>query len=75
MWIRSQSKGSLIRSDGIGIIHVGNSYTVVSGTLCLGSYKTKEKALSILDEIENRLNDEIEFNLGVYQMPKDSEVE
>lgn len=90
MWIRSQNKGSLINTNEIGILKLGNMYSILSGKLILGMYSSKEKALGILDEIQVCItgngfpnNYEIvrECKIagtelhGVYTMPKDDEVE
>lgn len=36
MWIRSQNKGSLINTNEIGILKLGNMYCILSGKLILG---------------------------------------
>ena len=90
MWIRSQNKGSLINTNEIGILKLGNMYNILSGKLILGMYSSKEKALGVLDEIQGCITGSIftnnyeivrdckiagtEFH-GVYTMPKDDEVE
>lgn len=55
LWIRSQNKGALIKVEMLGntdgIIH---SYSGVNKTV-LGKYKSDERALEILDEIQNIL--------------------
>ena len=52
LWIRSQNKGGLIKVEMVGntdgIIH---SYLGVNKTV-LGKYKSNERALEILDEIQ-----------------------
>ena len=57
LWIRSQDKRDLLKVNGIGIID--NSIATVSlnlqGTLTLGHYKTKERALEVLEEIQELL--------------------
>lgn len=64
LWIRSQDKSSIVKVDNL-YVSVGNyiCYYVekgkeVSGTYYrpsgeLGRYKTKERALEVLDEIQN----------------------
>ena len=90
MWIRSQNKGSLINTNEIGILKLGNMYDILSGKLILGMYSSKEKALVVLDEIQGCITGSVftnnyeivrdckiagtEFH-GVYTMPKDDEVE
>lgn len=87
MWIRSQDDRLLIDANKI---YVGGTddpkyqtgdfkYQIYNiGESCnyfLGNYSSKEKAMRVLDEIENQLN---EFDLEgtvVYQMPQDEDVE
>lgn len=61
LWIRSQDKEILKQAYHIDIYEIG---LIESGTQCwcieesgttLGKYKSKERALEILDEIENLL--------------------
>lgn len=66
LWIRSQDKSSIVKVDNL-YVSVGNyiCYYVekgkeVSGTYYrpsgeLGRYETKERALEVLDEIEERI--------------------
>nr|DAY75821.1 MAG TPA: hypothetical protein [Caudoviricetes sp.] len=89
MWIRSQNRMQLqdvnrfvIEQFETGIYIVGNGCT-------LGIYSTKEKALKVLDEIQDAIEDTDYYridNIGhgtyalgkgvqVYQMPQDDEVE
>ena len=90
MLIRSQNKELLVNfnvSAGIKI-EEGNAKTVVTSyiTGCsylLGEYSTKEKALKVLDMIQDayeRYEYEKVFKTGLtlfetFQMPEDSEVE
>ena len=72
MWIRSQNRMQLqdvnrfvIEQFEIGTYIVGNGCT-------LGIYSTKEKALRVLDGIQNQ----IEYKkVEVHQMPQDEDVE
>ena len=83
MWIRSQDKIRLVNVKGCYIYNTSSfkddtqEYRVaglisepsVEGThWILGVYKTKEKAMKVLDEIENRI---ISSESGVFQMPED----
>lgn len=56
LWIRSQDKKKLIKVNEIKIESVidGNSF-IYSDTTDLGTYKTKERAIEILDEIQNKI--------------------
>ena len=88
MWIRSQNRMQLqdvnrfvIEQFETGIYIVGNGCT-------LGIYSTKEKALKVLDEIQDAIEDTDYYridNIGhgtyalgkgvqVYQMPQDEDV-
>jgi len=84
LWIRSQSKQSLIKVENISLeIKKDNVIFITSGEWRLGTYKTKERALEILDEIQKKIN---LINLGhdfgspmidlenptyIYEMPKE----
>ena len=80
MWIRSQDKTKLIDVKAIycGKKAYVDSYMVYTeDLLCnttadieLGFYKTSEKALSVLDELQCRI---ARTESGVYQMPEDEE--
>lgn len=77
MWVRSQDKEFLMKVDNINLgIDVDNNepsrlFTFVGGAVTsftLGTYKSKERALEVLDDIENKImmNKVIEIfsNLG-----------
>ena len=53
LWVRSQDKEDLMKAENIGVfnekIYV-NSYE--ENGYCIGIYKTKERALEVLDEIQ-----------------------
>lgn len=58
LWIRSQDKTTLIRSYEIYIVEYGKDSYVVRAkrtSHILGAYKTMERALEILDEIQRIL--------------------
>lgn len=78
MWIRSQSKKSLLNVNQVLISpSVDGSIYYINDSLgeesnVLGIYTSEEKALKVLDWIQNQ----IEYkNVEVYQMPQDWEVE
>mgnify|MGYP005766038149 CR=1 FL=1 len=60
LWIRSQTKEGLINAnnicirDNVKIVKYGNDLNLGNYAL-LGEYKTKERALEVLDEIQNML--------------------
>ena len=93
LWIRSQEKtifqkvDNLLISDGDNAEGTFNIYTnSLPVQNVLGRYKTKERALEVLDEIQDRmlkgafakkingLGEELDLisnNLLIYQMPKE----
>lgn len=90
MWIRSQNKKDLINCKNLGIRKRLNEYVVVSISECgdfypLGSYSSEEKALDVLDEIQELIADKqfckiykAEFEnfvlnncVQIYEMPQD----
>lgn len=78
MWIRSQSKKSLLNVNQVVIKNTKDEseYYIHGyserGIDILGVYSTQEKALNVLDYIEDSL--EYPHNT-VFQMPQDDEVE
>ena len=77
LWVRSQSKGTLCRVE---VLYIGKdtnkifSDKLISGVsvgFCLGEYKTKERALEVLDEIQGILIDYSQMSRVVYQMPEE----
>ena len=87
MWIRTQDKEMIMNCSAVGI-GLEEQTTIWSGGYVLGTYSTKEKAMKVLDMIEDRINQNEEFAAQgerghgstrltkfVYQMPLDSDVE
>lgn len=86
MWIRSQDRKILTEIHNLDIDDINQIW---DGSSLLGKYSSEEKALKVLDEIRNELNDaqyyEIENNghgmytlntgIRVYTMPDDEDVE
>lgn len=88
MRIRSQDKAALIKSDCI-ILNKNEISATAQGTdgftITIGEYSSQEKALKVLDMIQEYINHNnshhnarigvpyLEYN--VFQMPLDSEVE
>ena len=82
MWVRSQDKKSLVNVKGCFISDYYSckelKYEIVgmceSLATCnqwsLGIYKTEEKVMKILDELQYRI---ARSESGVYQMPEDEE--
>ena len=94
MWVRSQNKEILINANSFRIIEEFNSYCIVydfyDGELYyLGEYSTKEKAMKVMDMIQNAITGtRFEFTdivrdcdlagieiHNVFNMPKDGDVE
>ena len=86
MWIRSQNKETLANADKLYIGKNNNKYTInfdtyIDGWYILGTYKSKERALEVLDEIQRLIEDlkYMEYAIdknkfcgyrsNVYQMP------
>lgn len=70
MWIRSQNKKELIKSNRI-YQYAGTIYAEAKEDIELGNYKSRERALEVLDEIEKYINSDVMMNLDVYEMPKE----
>lgn len=69
LWIRTQDKIRLVKVDKILIkdSDIGN-YEVG----LLGTYKTKERAIEILDEIQEKIECYLDDKLAyVYEMPEE----
>ena len=74
MWIRSQDLYTLIKCERLSIRQCASKEHCIIGDECivLGVYSTQEKALRVLDWIQNQ----IEYkNVEVHQMPQDEDVE
>lgn len=82
LWVRSQTKTLLEKIDGIALNDKGlEIYSTKTGRI-FGTYKTKERALEVLDEIDefvdllnNNLlglsDDGVHRRHSVYQMPQE----
>ncbi len=90
LWIRSQDKEKLIKADKLYVEFNGDVdpmlkpyRIVVDKFIGLGIYKSKERALEVLDEINNFMlcNKEVKYsgvvsineltNCYLYEMPKE----
>lgn len=82
LWIRSQDKERLEKSTGFHIVVASkNEVDIVNSYMTImGRYKTKERALEVLDEIKQALLDNnipytgavISFNNKIiYEMPEE----
>ena len=71
LWIRSQNKDRLLKVNAI-IIASFNDLIAIHGYIdngnqvWLGNYKSKERALEVLDEIQKSLSSNFNFN-GDYE--------
>ena len=78
IWVRSQNKEVLVEVENLAIFSKEGSYEIHSYTECLGKYSTKEKALKVLDMIQELIL--YTYYGGIepkklFQMPQDDEVE
>ena len=58
LWVRSQDKECLINISNIQYVYKNNMHglgTYYDNLKILGTYKTKERAIEVLDEIQNIL--------------------
>lgn len=56
LWVRTQNKKQLIKCENIYIDNVGyisQTYYINADSIRLGEYKTEERALEVLNEIQN----------------------
>ena len=75
MWVRSQNKEVLADIKAFNTIKnkekfciTGYLNSISDKCLSLGNYKTKEKAISVLDDLQGRI---AKTESGVFQMPED----
>lgn len=73
LWIRGQRKGLLIKINShIRISECNGYYCLLQNEYYLGKYATKERAIEILDEIQNYiLLPNTDNSAYVYQMSED----
>ena len=82
LWVRSQDKMNLVQIKQISLNYQDNKQVIANyvpeqyeNSGCyfelLGTYKTKERALEVLDEIQNIIIDYSKMTRVVYQMPKE----
>lgn len=85
MWIRSQDGLTLTKVKHLSIRYLNGCYSIFTDNhlapneICnLGTYKFKEKALKVLDEIElyiknqdNKTSPNMYYTSKVFQMPED----
>ena len=86
MWIRSQDKMALVE---IHDLDIDGANQIWEGCSLIGKYSSEEKALKVLDEIKDAIEDTFYYNIEnlgcgsyalkkgceIYQMPQDEDVE
>lgn len=77
MWIRSQRRNALVNINFMRVINDGNFCLICGATTdgfdCeLGVYSTEEKALKVLDRIEELIGNQCGLT---FYMPADEDVE
>ena len=72
LWIRSQDKTTLEKVQALQICENPDGTWFFNSGLILGEYKTKERALEVLDEIQKYiLLPNIDNSAYVYEMPEE----
>lgn len=73
LWVRSQDKTFLRKVNTIGIVEGRDFWSIDENlTVSFGKYKTKERAIEVLDEIQNYiLLPNTDNSAYVYNMPED----
>jgi|LSQX01.1.fsa_nt_gb hypothetical protein len=82
MWIRSQDKEILIKATCICLGSENHENCIYASSAevngwYIGKYSTKEKALKVIDMIQNLIDRAFKYDYqlgGVFQMPSDDEV-
>lgn len=84
MWIRSQDRKILINASDLRIHEERKGFYIRSRIEVLGTYSTEEKALKVIDMIEDTILKceamrtgyaEYDFGAFVFDMPADKDVE
>ena len=84
MWIRSQDRNMLINESYFRIYKERKEYSICSRDEALGTYSTENKALKVMDMIEDTILKceamrtgyaEYDFGAFVFDMPDDKDVE
>ena len=71
LWIRSQDRLDLMKTTYICVVGCCIEVSGAERTLTFGNYKSEERALEILDEIQKYiLLPNIDNSAYVYQMPE-----
>ena len=89
MWIRSQDRKRLLNASDFHVVSSYEGFGIISCLYALGYYSTEEKAMKVMDMIQNAITGtRFEFTdivrdcdlagieiHNVFNMPKDQEVE
>lgn len=95
MWVRSQNGMSLMDCNSFAVEKFFEQYEVITLnnssriTVELGTYSSEKKALKVLDEIQDAIEDTYYYNIEnlgcgsyalkkgceIYEMPQDEDVE
>ena len=84
MWIRSQDMKTLVNASEFRIYEERKEFSICSRIELLGKYSTEEKALKVMDMIEDTILKceamrtgyaEYDFGAFVFDMPADKDVE
>lgn len=73
LWIRSQDKEQLLQVERLFLRDkmICTNISEVLGWTLLGEQSSKERALEVLDEIQNKLETINEVITYIYEMPKE----
>lgn len=83
-WIRSQDKMTLSNVNNMYVRVIGKGYAISSDKCDLGKYSSEQKALKVIDMIEDAILKceamrtgyaEYDFGEFVFDMPADKDVE
>lgn len=78
MWIRSQNRNVLVNADKFSVSKEHEVFRIYSVNSFLGEYSAEEKAMKVMDMIEDAI---IEHEISnhkckiIFYMPKDDEVD
>ena len=65
MWVRTQDKMNLIEVQGFQIFYIKNEdeeyWEIYTIGISLGKYKSKERAIEVLDEIQERISPKFNY--------------
>lgn len=79
MWIRSQNRTRLVKAEMVEAVDTriftsATPETMISKGICMGTYKTKERAMQVLNDIHGFIDCDGKMNnceLKVFGMPEE----